>query len=266
MKKLFLSILINTFFLATTPVFGKPDIPTLGSKETNIQSAKSSLPHGFVYLDEIDSTIRQSLRYYGDKNFIGHSVDGYLSSRVILTRKAAEALSKAQALLKKDGYSFVIYDAYRPQTAVNSFMDWSKDPNDQKMKTWFYPRVDKSRVFEQGYVAEKSGHSRGSTIDLSIIPIKMSLYEVDPQPRKLRDGFEILFLDDGTVDMGSSFDLFDKASHYENDLISEEHQKRRQYLKQVMESCGFKNYAEEWWHFTLKDEPFPDTYFDFPVE
>lgn len=262
MKKLIFALILSLMAFVTNPVFSTPDAPTHGFNQTT----KPSLPHGFIYLDKIDPTIRQSLRYYGDNNFIGHPVAGYQSSRIILTRKAAEALSKAQARFKKDGYSLVIYDAYRPQTAVSSFMEWSKDPNDQKMKAWFYPRIDKAKVFALGYVAEKSGHSRGSTIDLSIIPIETPLHEIDPQPRKLRDGFEFLFLDDGTVDMGSSFDLFDKASHYENDLISEEYQKRRKYLKEVMESCGFKNYAEEWWHFTLKDEPFPDTYFDFPVE
>jgi D-alanyl-D-alanine dipeptidase len=191
---------------------------------------------------------------------------GYKSSRLVLTKEAANALAAAQAYFRKNGYSIVIYDAYRPQATVDSLKEWSQNPNDQKMKAWFYPRVDKEKVFELGYVAEKSGHSRGSTVDLSLIYLETPLQEINPSPRKLEDGYEILFLDDGTVDMGSSFDLFDKASHYNNDLIGEIQHKRRTYLKENMESYGFVPYAEEWWHFTLKNEPFPDTYFDFPIE
>ena len=231
--------------------------------------AASALPEGFVYLDTLDKSgkIKIALRYGTQNNFVGRPVAGYTEKfqRVILTEAAAKALLKAQERFEKDGFCLVIYDAYRPQSAVNDFMQWSRSSSDQLMKIWFYPRVDKSRVFELGYVAEKSGHSRGSTVDISLIAKGESPHAIIPSYRKLKDGAEVVFLDDGTVDMGTSFDLFDKASHYENDLIEQEHQERRRYLKEVMESCGFKNYAEEWWHFTLKEEPFPETYFDFPV-
>jgi D-alanyl-D-alanine dipeptidase len=225
-----------------------------------------ALPPGFVYLDEVDPSIVKSLRYCGKDNFLGRPVEGYKTSRIIMTKEAAAALSKAQSTFREKGYSIVVYDAYRPQTAVNNFMRWSKDHKDQEMKTQYYPRVDKKDVFDLGYVAEKSGHSRGSTVDISLIPLNGKLQNIKPMLRQLNDKFEVLYLDDGTVDMGTSFDLFDKSSHYENDLVGPDHMERRTYLKDVMESCGFKNYAEEWWHFTLRNEPFPETYFDFPIE
>ena len=218
-----------------------------------------ALPPGFVYLDKIDSSIIQSQRYNSNDNFVGQPIDGYKSGRVVLTVKA----SKAQDLLKQKGYIIVVYDGYRPQTAVNNFLAWRKNSQDVKMKADYYPRVDKAKVFELGYVAKQSGHSRGSTVDMSIIPADQNLHTIKRQKRLLSDGFEILFLDDGTIDMGSSFDLFDKASHQTNDLISPKHQELRNFLKEIMENCGFENYEEEWWHFTLKNEPFPETYFDF---
>jgi zinc D-Ala-D-Ala dipeptidase len=225
---------------------------------------------GFVYLHEIDPTIVVSVRYATQENFVGAPVNGYKKPVVIMTRQAAEALKKVQEAVKKDGYSLVVYDAYRPQQAVDHFVRWSTEIKDQVKKAQYYPRVDKAKVFELGYVSKRSGHSRGSTIDLTLISAQEKLHPIQEKERKLRDGFTIKILDDGTLDMGSSFDLFDVASHYENDLIEDLYKQRRTYLKTVMEKYGFKNYAEEWWHFTLKDEPFPagsnDNYFNFPVE
>lgn len=225
---------------------------------------------GFVYLHEIDPTILISVRYHSNENFMGALVDGYKKSVVVMTKQAAEALKKVQAELKKDEYSLVVYDAYRPQQAVNHFVRWSEAVNDQVKKSHYYPRVNKADVFELGYVAKRSGHSRGSTIDLTIIKDGQQLHKVEEKERMLLDGYTIKILDDGTVDMGSSFDLFDTASHFENNLIAEEFKKLRTYLKNLMEKHGFKNYAEEWWHFTLKDEPFPankdESYFNFEIE
>lgn len=225
---------------------------------------------GFVYLHEIDPTILISLRYNTHENFVGSPVDGYKKSVVIMTKQAAQALSEVQKHLKKDGYSLVIYDAYRPQQAVNHFIRWSENTQDKLKEKHYYPRVAKNKVFELGYVAKRSGHSRGSTVDLTIIKDGEALHEIQEQERQLCDGCNIKFLDDGTVDMGSSFDLFDEASHTHNNLIEEKFQRRRNYLKNIMEQHGFKNYDCEWWHFTLKNEPFPadndDSYFDFPVE
>ncbi|OJX12233.1 MAG: hypothetical protein BGO77_03530 [Caedibacter sp. 37-49] len=225
----------------------------------------TTLPEGFVYLNAIDPSIQTSLRYFGNHNFIGEPIEGYTSNHVIMTEAAAKALSKAQSMFKTDNYSIVVYDSYRPQTAVNHFVRWSQDVHDNKMKALYYPRVNKADVFDLGYISKKSGHSRGSTIDLTLIHKNSILTEIKFQSRILNTGVEISFLEDGTIDMGSSFDLFDEASHFQNDLITSEHLSRRNYLKEVMEVCGFKAYAKEWWHFTLKDEPFPDTYFDFPV-
>ena len=225
---------------------------------------------GFVYLSEVDPTILVSLRYYSNENFVGRTVDGYKKPVVILTRQAAQALKKVQDVVQKDGYCLVVYDAYRPQQAVNHFVRWGADNADRLKENHYYPRVAKDQVFELGYVATRSGHSRGSTVDLTIIKKDELLHDIVEKDRCLCDGFVIKFLDDGTLDMGSSFDLFDEASHSRNTLIDGQYQTRRLYLKNIMEQHGFKNFSNEWWHFTLKNEPFPadkdDSYFDFPIE
>lgn len=225
---------------------------------------------GFVYLHEIDPTILISPRYYSNENFLGARVDGYRKPVIVITRHAADALKNVQADLKKDGYSLVVYDGYRPQRGVNHFVRWSEDIADQLKKSQYYPRVDKAKVFELGYVARRSGHSRGSTIDLTIIKDGQQLSEIKEEKRALLDGYTITLLNDGTVDMGASFDLFDKASHIENDVIAEQFKQMRTYLRMVMQKHGFKPYSEEWWHFTLKNEPFPadqeSSYFDFEIE
>ncbi|MFI5332971.1 MAG: M15 family metallopeptidase [Candidatus Babeliales bacterium] len=240
------------------------------SCSTTLALTPETRAKGFVYLHEIDPTIKTSLRYNSNENFVGTVVDGYKKNVVIMTKQAAQALKKVQEEVKKDGYSLVVYDAYRPQQAVDHFMRWSKDVKDQAKKDYYYPRIDKARVFELGYVAERSGHSRGSTVDLTLIKNGQSVHDIKTTQRTLLDNFSITYLDDGTVDMGSSFDLFDVASHYENNLIAQEYKARRTYLKNIMEKHGFKNYSEEWWHFTLKNEPFPanqdSSYFNFPVE
>jgi D-alanyl-D-alanine dipeptidase len=226
---------------------------------------------GFVFLHEVDPSIMLSLRYTTNENFVGTPVDGYKRSDVaVMTKQTAEALKKVQEEVAKDGYSLVVYDAYRPQKAVGHFIRWGKDVASQTKKTDYYPRIDKDTVFELGYVLKRSGHSRGSTVDLTLIKLGNQLHEVQTSKRMLFDGFTINFLDDGTVDMGSSFDLFDLASHYENNLIADEYKTRRGYLKEKMTKHGFKPLADEWWHFTLQNEPYPATqdssYFDFDIE
>lgn len=227
-------------------------------------------PKEFVYLHDVDPTIQVSLRYLSDENFVGKTLAGYMKSVVILTKQAADALKKVQEDVRKDGYSLVVYDAYRPQRAVDHFIEWGMDVHSQVTKSRYYPRISKGDVFECGYVGGPSSHSRGSTVDLTLIKTDKKLHEVREKQRTLLDGFTITILDDGTLDMGSSFDLFDKASHYENDLIEPEFKERRAYLKKAMEKHGFENYADEWWHFTLVNEPFPadnpESYFNFPVE
>jgi len=232
-------------------------------------NALAELPNGFVYVSDIDPTIIQCLRYYTNENFIGAPIDGYKGKRAILSREAAEALAKVQKELLAEGYSLVIYDSYRPQKAVDHFVRWGKDINESKMKEKYYPRIDKAHVFTTGYVAEKSGHSRGSTVDLTIIPKDKqlkSIEEITASKRQLKDGFNVVFLDDATVDMGSSFDLFDIASHHNSPVIAAEPTKLRNYLRGKMEKYGFEAYPQEWWHYTLKNEPYPTTYFDFDVQ
>ncbi len=223
----------------------------------------TKLPDGFVYLSDVDPSIIQSMRYCSTENFVGRVLPGYKKPRAILTKRAAEALSKVQKELLKEDYSLVVYEAYRPQKAVDLFIVWANDVADQKMKAQYYPNIDKRRVFELGYVGVKSGHSRGSTVDLTIIKVGQKIKTPEFSVRKI-GGRDIPFLDDGTVDMGSSFDFFGEESHDNSPLIPEPYAGRRVYLREKMMKY-FKIFPEEWWHFTLKDESFPATYFDFDV-
>ena len=207
--------------------------------------AASRVPHeGFVYITDVAPDVILETRYYGTYNFLGTRVDGYNAPTAILSRPAAEALKKVCDDLRGQGYTLKVFDAYRPKSAVAHFVRWAKDVKDTKMKTDFYPDVDKAKLFELGYIAEKSGHSRGGTVDLTIVD--------------MRTGKE--------VDMGSPFDFFGKVSHHGTSLISPEQTANRQILKKAMTAGGFKAYDAEWWHYTLKNEPYPDTYFDFPVD
>lgn len=202
------------------------------------------LPEGFVYVHEVVETAQLDIRYCGENNFVGTRIDGYERPVAILTEEAAAALKVAADILEEQGYYIKIFDAYRPQMAVDHFIRWAEDLDDVKMKEKFYPEVDKSRLFELGYIAEKSGHSRGSTVDLTLV--------------NKYTGKE--------VDMGSGFDFFGDISHHGTDLITEEQEKNRNILRDAMVAAGFKIYPEEWWHYTLENEPYPDTYFNFKVK
>lgn len=226
----------------------------------------SVLPDGFVYISTIDASIQEQLRYCGDYNFIGRVIDGYIQPRAIMTEAAARALSAVQQDVIQDGYSLVIYDSYRPQKAVDHFARWSKDATDDATKAQYYPTIDKKDVFALGYIAEKSGHSRGSTVDLTIISTSQALKDPEVQWRTLNDGSTIAYLDDNTVDMGGSFDLLDEVSSHKCTRISEAQIENRKYLLNKMVKHGFVPYDEEWWHYTLDNEPFPNTYFDFDVK
>lgn len=225
-----------------------------------------SLPKKFIYLDEIDLSIKQNLRYACDENFLGYKVIGYKTNRVILTNEAAKALSSAQQDFIKDGYSIVVYDAYRPQKTVDYFTIWSRDISDQKSKERYYPSLNKEDLFKQGYVAKKSSHTRGSTVDVTIISLGNEMYPIKFSKRKLKNGDVVPFLDDGTLDMYTSFDLFNPASNHDTDLIDEEYLIKRNYMYSILSKHGFNGYHNEWWHYTLRNEPFPDTYFNFDVE
>lgn len=222
-----------------------------------------TLPNGFVFLTDIDPTITENSRYYTHHNFLAKPVSGYNTPRLICTKEAASNLKEANASLKKNGYKLVVYDAYRPQSAVDEFKRWSESNNNQEKKGYYYPTINKKDLFKNGYIAQKSGHSRGSTFDLTLIELGKNLKPISESKRILKNGETIVFLDDNTVDMGSSFDLFHEVSHHGTNLINNEHTKNRELLKAIMQEHGFNEYKKEWWHYTLKNEPYKNTYFDF---
>jgi D-alanyl-D-alanine dipeptidase len=227
-----------------------------------------SLPKGFVYLNAVDPTIIQELRYAGYHNFLGRPVKGYEHAKgCILTQEAAQGLKAVQTELRKNQLSLKVYDCYRPQRAVNDFMAWSRQPKDQPMKAEFYPRVNKADVFKLGYVAEKSGHSRGSTMDLTLVPLKPAKQEAYQRGQKLFACYSPSYqrFQDNSLNMGSGYDCLDEVAHVDYEAISPVAHANRLILNGVMVKYGFKPYAKEWWHFTLEKEPYPQTYFDFPV-
>ncbi len=209
--------------------------------------APSLLLEGFVDVQQIIPTLQVDPRYYGSHNFVGERIDGYLAPRVILTRPAAEALQRVQQELKLFGLGLKLFDGYRPQRAVAHFVRWAQDLDDTRMKADFYPEVDKHNLFKDGYIAEKSGHSRGSTVDLTLVALDAGKPVAE-------------------LDMGTGFDWFSPQSWPDSPAMTPAQRAHRLLLRLVMEKYGFKPYAQEWWHFTLANEPFPDTYFDFPVQ
>ncbi|GAB7039426.1 MULTISPECIES: M15 family metallopeptidase [Catenuloplanes] len=227
----------------------------------------SRAPAGFVNLTDVDPTILRDIRYRGFHNFVGRPVDGYREPLCVLTRPAAEALSRVQAGLRARGYTLKVYDCYRPQRAVDHFAAWAADLDDELTKREFYPEVEKTRLFEDGYLARRSGHSRGSTVDLTIVrlPARPQPPYVPGQP--LVPCFAPVWqrFPDNTVDMGTGYDCFDPRSNTLDPRISGRALANRLMLRDAMAAAGFNDYDLEWWHFTLAGEPYPDTYFDFPV-
>ena len=231
------------------------------------QAARSaSLPAGFVSLRELSDAIQLDIRYYTSNNFIGRPIAGFFAAECVLTEPAAAALISAQAMAAAQGYALKVYDCYRPQQAVNDFVNWAADSDDILLRHRFYPSVPKNELFSQGYIAERSGHSRGSTVDLTLVSANSRQPQVDPfanrydcrQARPFR-------YPDNSLEMGTGYDCFDELSHTDSGLISDEARRNRQLLRSIMEAAGFSNYSQEWWHYTLDNEPFTDRYFNFPV-
>lgn len=230
-------------------------------------------PPDFVDLHAIDGRILADIRYATAHNFVGQPIDGYLAPLCILTRPAAEALSRAQQDFLERGYTLKVYDCYRPQRAVSDFVRWAADLDDQRMKAEFYPRVDKSTLFDDGYIAERSGHSRGSTVDLTLVPLSADGPAVEPyqpgQPLADCAAPQALRFPDDSIDMGTGFDCFDTLANTWDPRIHGDQAKNRLILAEGLEREGFVNYDKEWWHFTYQPattgEPHPDSYFDFPV-
>jgi len=203
-----------------------------------------SLPMGFVYVDQVVPELRTELRYRLTDNFVGTTVDGYSGERAILTQQAARALGLVQTELRSQGLGLLIFDAYRPQRAVNHFARWAKDLSDTAMKQRYYPEVEKTELFSQGYIAARSGHSRGSTVDLTLVSLLPPFQQLD---------------------MGTVFDFFSPSSWLDAIGLTATQEQNRALLQRTMKKYGFTPYSKEWWHFTLEREPFPDTYFDFEI-
>ena len=206
-------------------------------------TAYSSDASGFVLLSDAVPDAILEIRYYSTYNFVGDRIDGYEEPTALLTKEAADALKQVSDELMTKGYRLKIFDAYRPQKAVDHFKRWALDPNDVRMKAYFYPELEKDVLFPQGYILAHSGHSRGSTLDLTLFNMSTGKEE----------------------DMGGTFDYFGELSHPDYRDITDEQYENRMLLRETMMKYGFNPLAEEWWHFTLADEPYPDTYFTFPV-
>jgi len=251
--RMLLAVMCAACFTAVT-------VSCSGSDETNVNPTEDS--SRFVTLSEAIPDAILEIRYYGTYNFVGARIDGYEQPVALLTREAAAALKAVSDDVISQGYRLKIYDAYRPQKAVDHFVRWAEDLNDTKMKPYFYADLDKSVLFEREYICEKSGHTRGSTVDLT-------LFDMTAEKE---------------LDMGGTFDWFGPESHpdfcgnpetgeYTGDnsaspagrSITPEQFAHRMILRRAMMAHGFKPFDTEWWHFTLADEPFPDTYFTFPV-
>lgn len=198
----------------------------------------------FVYLHEFIPDIELDVRYHSSDNFVGTRVDGYNHPVILISRPAAIALRGVHESLGQRGFGLKVFDAYRPQKAVDHFVRWAADPADTRNKHKYYPELPKNRLFELGYIAEKSGHTRGSTVDLTVVD----------------------FATGRELDMGSGWDFFGEISHHDSPLVNAEATANRELLRDVMVAHGFVPYANEWWHYTLADEPYPDTYFNFDVE
>jgi D-alanyl-D-alanine dipeptidase len=198
---------------------------------------------GFVFVDEAVPGVRWDAKYATWDNFTGKPVDGYLANRIVGTRALCAALEEARSKAESLGFGLLLWDGYRPQRAVDCFVRWSQLPEDGRTKLRHYPNIDKAGMFEKGYVATKSGHTRGSTVDLTLYDLATG--ELAP--------------------MGGDHDLMDQISHHGAPQIKQVEAANRRHLRSVMEACGFAAYDCEWWHYSLTDEPYPTTYFDFPI-
>ncbi|MBE5849079.1 MAG: peptidase M15 [Lachnospiraceae bacterium] len=225
-----------------------PDLYEEWDPENELAAAEETVNYSddssdFVLLSEAVPDAILEIRYYSTYNFVGDRIEGYEEPVALLTKEAAAALLEVSEELKEKGYRLKIYDAYRPQMAVTNFVEWAEDTDDTRMKEFFYPDLEKDVLFPQGYIAEHSGHSRGSTVDLT-------LFDMETEKE---------------LDMGGTFDFFGELSHPDYKDITEEQFNNRMILRDAMLEHGFRPLETEWWHFTLDDEPYPDTYFTFPV-
>ena len=236
----------------------EPSVPSKNSEPSTLSNSSNpsnlsnpsnpsnpaSLEADFVLLADVCPDIIQEIRYYTTYNFVGERIPGYERPVAYLTRQAADSLKLVCDDLKEQGYRLKVFDAYRPQMAVDFFVRWGSDLDDQRMKEYFYPDCPKSELFRRGYIAHKSGHTRGSTLDLTLFDMKT----------------------EREVDMGGTYDFLGETSHYNYSRgLTRDQTNHRRILREAMMRHGFKPIAVEWWHFTLRNEPYPDHYFTFPI-
>ncbi len=230
-------------------------------------AANASLPKGWVYLSDIDPSIDLDMRYATSNNFTGKIVKGYYAPECVLRKAAATALKRLQSQLKKQGLSLKVYDCYRPVQAVKAFGKWSKRSPSPEEKHRYFPRLSKRQLYGKGYIATRSQHSRGNTVDLTLMPLNAPAFKASAVndkdtscllPKEAR-------VADNSLEMGTAFDCFDVLTHTNHPSITGEAAKNRKFLQRLMRQHGFKNYDMEWWHFTYKKTKTPRIYYDFPI-
>jgi zinc D-Ala-D-Ala dipeptidase len=248
--------------VATVVAFAGP-----GYAQKREPTPTKTRPEDIVDLKSIAPSVVFDIRYAGPHNFVGRPVPGYDADKCLLTRSAAEAIAGVQHKLTALRLSLLVYDCYRPQSAVDYFVKWAAALPDNAMKREFYPHVKKTDLFKDGYVASPSSHSRGSTVDLTIAPLPLSDVNVyaPGEPPAACDERGSLRFRDGSLDMGTAYDCFDPLAHLMASGLTGQQRANRMLLAALMVQAGFAGYRYEWWHFTLRDEPYPNTYFDFPV-
>ncbi|EAB9925697.1 D-alanyl-D-alanine dipeptidase [Salmonella enterica subsp. enterica] len=224
-------------------------------------------PKDVVDITTVAPDVQVDMRYFTSHNFIGRSIKGYNAPVCLLTRPAANAVKQVADRLHPFGLTLKIYDCYRPQSAVNDFIAWAKDPSQNQMKNEFYPQVEKNRLFEEGYLVAKSSHSRGSTLDLTIVPLDSKIPIYHPgRPLVNCTASAAQRSPDNSLDFGTGFDCFSPLSHPDNVMLTAQQRANRLLLQTLMRDAGFTPLDTEWWHFSLIHEPYPNTWFDFPVK
>ena len=236
-----------------------------------IQNAYATLidnkPNDIVDIRKYIPKIKLDIRYFSKNNFIGEEIRGYLAPKCFLQEHVAKDLAKVQDDLKDKNLELIIYDCYRPQVAVNHFVEWAKNRDDLKMKKYFYPEVPKGELFKRGYIASKSGHSKGNTIDLGIIVKGSNIQKIRSLPIiECKSSLNEEQINAGLIEMGSQYDCFDKLSHTKNPTISKQSAFNRKLLVKTMNKYNFNNYSKEWWHFSHQKNTYPTTYHQFFVE
>ncbi len=242
-------------------------IPLIAVANADNITTEKQRPDNFVDIKKFIPDIQTDMRYFSEHNFVGRKINGYLAPVCLLTIPAAQALKTVSEQLLPMGLTLKVYDCYRPQTAVDDFASWATEINNTTMRTEFYPLVDKSKLFSEGYIAYKSGHSRGSTLDLTIVPVNSKIPGYDKKMQQVNcTAPQSQRFPDNSLDTGTGYDCFSPVSHPGYQNIPAQSRANRLLLQSLMIHAGFKPLDTEWWHFTLADEPYPNTYFDFPVK